>query len=512
MRAASPLSRRTLLGAGAALAATGPAAAAPSPVRLRADGGERQLPSRLLGFNTPANNVIPFEDPAFAAPVKALGPHYLRFPGGTVANYYDWRTGQLNIQPGGPGREVRNLFARVAEASRSNHPQGVRWDQFHGFAEAVDADVIMLPNIETSSPQNEAARFADMASKGSVPRRIELGNEFYLALLMDPDTLKVFPDFPSSMARMKAHLDAIRPHLRKDALVAVQAASSRFHHPASRPPDDPRTIREQRWDDQLKPEPWFDAVTVHLYPTASGVVSLEAARDMAGNLDRIYPAMIARADDGFERTLSDTAGRMPGKEIWLTEWGGYDGNATFGGIRMSFTGAWLHQVTRAMLAQLRRREVTVSNYHALFVRGDMGSAFRRGPDGGYLRVNASNVLDWFFHAARGPDAHYQRIAAEGSERIVAHGNIPGEGFRDVEAALFRKGRARTLIAQNAWSAPRELDLGRLAGAAPLSAEVIATPDLMASLQDASPEPRPLAAAGGKLVAPAYSIVKATWTA
>ncbi len=506
------LSRRGVLGAAAAAVAA-PAAAASSTVRLRAAGPERQLPSRILGFNTPANNVIPYEDPAFAAPVKALGPHLLRFPGGTVANYYNWRTGQLDIHPAGPGREVRNLFARVAETSKSNHPKGVFWDDFHRFAEAVDAEVVMLPNIETSSPQNEAARFADMAAKGTTPQRIELGNEFYLALLMDPDTLKVFPDFPTSMARMKAHLDAIRPHLRRDAKVAVQSASARFHHPASRPPDDPRTIREQHWDDQLRPEGWFDAVTVHLYPSASGVVGVEAVRDMAGNLGLIYPAMIARADDGYERTLADTAARMPGKEIWLTEWGGYDRNATFGDVRMEFTGAWLHQITRALLAQLRRREVTVSNYHALFVRGDMGSTFRRDGKGGYARVNASNVLDWFFHATRGPDAHYQRLAAEGSNRIVARGNIPGEGLRDVEAALFRRGRARTLLVHNAWDTAREIDLRDLVGTAPpIAAEAIETPDLMASLQQASPEPKALTAAGLKVTAPPYSLVRVTWSA
>jgi hypothetical protein len=512
MSATSPLTRRAVLAAGVAAAASSPAVAA-SPVRLMALGAERALPDRLLGFNTPANNLIPFEDPTFAPAVKALGPALMRFPGGTVSNYYNWRTGQLDIARGTDAQNVRNLFVQVAENSRKIHSKGVFWDDFQRFAAAAGAECVVLPNLETSSIDNEVARFADMMTKGTSPSLVELGNEFNHALLMDPDTLKIFPDPPTSMARMKAYRDALRPHLRKDVKIAAQAASSYLHHPPSSPPDDARTRREAQWDALLKPEPWFDAVTVHLYPSASRVVSLDAARALPATLGRIYPAMIARADEGFDRSISDTVSRVPGKEVWLTEWGGYDSAATFQGLKMSFTGMWLHQITRAMLAALRHRQVTVSNYHALFVRGDMGSVFRRDADGRYVPVNAAGVLSWFFHAARGPDAHYQRLSAAGSTRIVADGTIPGEGFRDIDAALFRQGRRRTLFVHNAGTAPREVDISGLVGAQPpLAAETVETPDLLASLQDTAPKPHTAALDGRTLSAPAVSLTRMTWSA
>ena len=105
-------------------------------------GAERALPDRLLGFNTPANNLIPFEDPAFAPAVKALGPALMRFPGGTVSNYYNWRTGQLDIARGTDAQVVRNLFRQVAENSLKIHPKGVFWDDFHRFAEAAGAECV----------------------------------------------------------------------------------------------------------------------------------------------------------------------------------------------------------------------------------------------------------------------------------------------------------------------------------------------------------------------------------
>jgi hypothetical protein len=506
-------SRRAVVAGALATTAAGAACAQARRVRLKREGAERQLPDRLLGFNTPANNVIPFEDPAFAPAVKALGPSLMRFPGGTVSNYYNWRTGQLGIARGTDAQVVRNLFVRVAENSKSIHPKGVFWDDFHRFATAAGAECVVLPNIETSSLENEAARFADMVAKGNSPERVELGNEFNHALLMDPDTLKIFPDPPTSMARMKAYRDAIHPHLRKDVKIAAQAASTFLHHPPGRPADDPRSRREEEWDRLLKPEPWFDAVTVHLYPSASRVVSLEAAKQLPATVDLIYPAMVARADEGFDRTLNDTAARVPGKEIWLTEWGGYDGAATFQGLNMSFSGMWLHQITRAMLAQLRHREVTVSNYHALFVRGDMGSVFRKTAAGEYVTVNSADVLAWFFRAARGPDAHYQRLTAEGSERIVAQGNIANEGFRDVDACLLRQGKRRTVIVHNAWKDAREIDLSPLMRAkTPIVAECVETPDLMASLQETGPAHGRLTLADRLVTVPPYSVSRIAWEA
>jgi hypothetical protein len=314
------------------------------------------------------------------------------------------------------------------------------------------------------------------------------------------------------MARTKQYLDAIRPHLRKDAKVSVQAASTRLHHPHHA--DTPRSVHERKWDDALRPEPWFDAVTSHLYPTLSRSAGVEATKHVSERVDQIYPAMIARADEGYERSLADTAASMPGKEIWVTEWGGFEPENTFSGTKVLFDGMWLHQVVRSMLAQLRRPEVTVSNYHALFARGDLTSIFRPtdGPER-FAPVNAASELSWFFAASRGPDAHYQRVLVEGARRISASGTLAGEGFRDTEAAFFRQGRRRTLFVHNAWNTIRTVDLsGLLAPNVPRQAEIIQTPDLLVHYHDSAPQPQSLSVDGVVLQSPAYSLTRITWSA
>lgn len=483
-------------------------------LRLRPEGAERPLRNRMHGFNSPANYAVPIEDPDFVPAVRRIGPHYLRFPGGTVANYYNWRTGQLDVaRTQNPSIYRKFLVDFAVPSSRRLHPDGVLYDDFHAMATATGAGIIFLPNLETSSVENETARLADMHSKGLVPRHIELGNEFHHGLLGDPETMRIFPDYRTTLKIQKTYLDALRRYLRTDALIAVQAANSRLHHPDARPPDNPRAVMEREWDDQLRPEPWFDAVTTHLYPGLSRSAGIEMLKDIPGNADRIYRAMIARADEGFERSLGFTASRMPGKEIWVTEWGGFEIENTFSQAGVHFTGLWFHQVTRGLLAMHRRPEVTVTNYHALFVRGDLSSVLRATDTREkYAHINSATLLNWFFEATRGPNAHYQRVLVDGSRRMTAEGTVAGEGFRDVEAALFRQYRKRTLLVHNAWSAPRTLDLSTVVGAeTPLSAEALETPELLASLHRAAPQPRPLPSRP-TLIAPPYSLVRVTWTA
>ncbi len=505
-------SRRMVLAAGAAAVAA-PAFAQGAALRIRPEGAERQLPSRMHGFNSPANYAIPVEDPDLIPAVRDIAPHYLRFPGGTVANYYNWRTGQLDVaDTPNPSIYRAYLVKTAVPNSRRLHPNGVMYGDFHTMASLMGADIIFLPNIETSSVENETARLADMHAKGLVPQHIELGNEFHHRLLYDEETTRIFPDYGATLARQKQYLDAIRPYLQPDAKIAVQSANSRLHHPEWREPDDQRAVSEREWDSHLRPEPWFDAVTTHLYPGLSRSAGMEALKDIPGHAEQIFPAMVARADEGFDRSIAFTASKMPGKEIWVSEWGGFEIENTFAGAGVEFSGLWLHQVTRGLMAMMRRPEVTVSNYHALFVRGDLSSVLREtdGPEK-YRPVNCAGVLHWFFEATRGPDSHYQRVLVDGSARIPAHGTVEREGFRDVEAALMRQNRKRTLFVHNAWKTPRTVDLSALVGPdVPLRAEAVETPDLLKSLHHGAPEPREIAARPA-LVAPPYSLTRVTWS-
>lgn len=481
-------------------------------LELKPKGAERSLPERLFGFNSPVTYRVPHEDPMMIPAAKKLEPAFLRFPGGTVANYFDWRTGQLKVPRVEEGASVYRKFLIQAEPwTRQLHPNGVTMERFTRIAKEVDAEVVFVPNLESSTLEEQAAWFADMESKGVVPRLIEMGNEFYLALLGDKETKRIFPDWATTLRITKDYLDAFRSHLPQDARIAVQAAASRLHS-LEDPGEESWHHRAWLWDDALSSEPWFDAVTAHLYPDISAVPGPDALAGLPGNMDKVYPALVARADEGLERALDFIRQKLPDKEIWITEWGPLAAGALFQGKRVVFTAMWLHMVARGCLSLLKVPLVTIVLYHALFFDGSLMAVFGPDPSGqGYVPTGPAGLLHWF-HEAANRGATYQQIEVEGAKRIVAQGTIPNEGFHDVEAALFQKKGSATLIAHNASSSGKRVGLSSLMeGKAPDKVEVIETPDLAEEYSTGVPPVREIEA-GSTLEMPAYSILRAVWRA
>jgi hypothetical protein len=116
-----------------------------------------------------------------------------------------------------------------------------------------------------------------LSRRESVPGHVELGNEFWVAMGRDPDVLRHWPDEPTSMRVMQRYLTAFRAYLPKGAKVAVQATVPLFYGESSS--HGPMIERLRRWNDNLQAEPWFDAVTIHLYPRLNEVVGRGAAED-----------------------------------------------------------------------------------------------------------------------------------------------------------------------------------------------------------------------------------------
>jgi hypothetical protein len=494
--------------AGRVLADAGPV----QTIRLSPEAAERALPARFWGYNSPGT-YIPYEMPSYVPAVKALGPHFLRFPGGTVGNYYNWHTGFMEVPDAGDAGGVyrKLMVSKGVPAVRKAHPEGVWVEDWQKIANAVDADMVIEANLETSTPEEQAAWFADMKSKGVPANHVEMGTEFFLAMGDDMGRKK-FPNPEYTTHLTKQFVDAIRPQLPADAKVAVQSSAAAFE--MTKAPGPNAGITAQRiwdWDQALKSEPWFDAVTIHFYPSETGSAGLDRVKKLPDGLTDVFDAMLGRADGGFDRGISDVAQRAPGKEIWMTEYGGFDPAQTFYHLPIHFSGLWLHQITREMLTMMRHPQLTVSGYHALECDGTMMSTFAKDGDG-LKPINAAAVQSWFFHASRGPGCTWQRMTIDGAKQIVANGKIPGETYWDVDAGMFRRGSEHTLFIHNASKTPRRIDLSSIMSPrTATSAETIATPDLLVNLELGTPVPQQIATTPS-LEVPAYSITKVTWSA
>ena len=474
------------------------------PLALASTGPPRALPTHLIGAS-----VSPFfehllNDPQKIALTRQMHLGFVRFPGGSDANYYHWRTGLFSIEVFPNSSNYTRFWGKVMPNIRRGHPDGISLEQYRKFTAAIGAQVVLVPNLETSSVAAQRAWFQRLRQDGSLPTHIEMGNEFWVAMGNDSNVIKKWPDEPTTMRTTWQYLEALRPYFLPGSKVAIQSAGSSFSIPGS--PRMPFGRRLKEWDEHLKPEPWFDAVTLHLYPHLKQVLG-RAAPTAPEELK--FRAMMARVDGGVERVLRDTERRLPGKEIWITEWNPRGVDHTQAD---PFTAAEnMHLVTKMTLAYLRHPAVTMSLFFMLsYSVKSHNKIFLPGNEGTYLPTPTAVVLRWFNEAANGGSS-YQGYLEPAGRRISGSG-LWAEDFVPIEAALFRAGDHATLIVQNATPEPRSLDLTQVAGGAPLvSSESLATPDLY-DRDRAAVSQQQTGQSSGPLLIPAYSVCRLIFAA
>lgn len=411
-------------------------------------GQPRLLPNNILGASVESLIEHILDDPQKIAAIQQTAPGVIRFPGGSQSNYYNWQTGLLDFNPMPNSSSYYKFWAGVAPKIARAFPTGIHMEQYQPFATQIGADVILVPNLETSSVSQQTAWFTQLAADHSLPGNIELGNEFYIAMANDPNVIRKWTDEPTSLAVMKQYEDALRPILGQGAKFAIQSAGSHFYIL----PNTSSSFQQRllTWDNSLAPADWFQAVTVHLYPDPGLMIK------QAGNpgSDQLFELFMGRADAGVDRELNDLTARLPGKEIWITEWSPRGGNFadTFGDPDMVPPQMNAQLVARETLAFLRHPEVTRSLYFTL--NADSKSVFRAyvsDVNGNYLPLPVAVVLQWFDEAAN-KGSTFQRVMEANSQPVIGLG-VFSESYQPVEGGFFTSASGTTLILQNASSRP-----------------------------------------------------------
>ncbi len=475
---------------------------------LQAVGPPRPLHGPILGASTTALFEHLLDDPAKLAALKAMAIGLDRFPGGSDANFYNWRSGLIDIQARADSSSYVRFWARAAANIARGMPSGVTLEQYDAFSRAIGAQVILVPNLESSSVAEQVAWFKRLAGEGIVPQRIELGNEFWVAMGNDPASLARWPDAPTSMRIMQHYLDAVKPYLPAHAKVAVQAAAGAVDVRGGR-----FGQRLRQWDADLRPEPWFDAVTVHLYPRLRDVLGDPQAGvtpPTATNALARLQAMLARVDDGVERLLHDLERRLPGKEVWITEWNARGANPAVqrGGAEPLSPAMEMLTTTRMALVHLRHPAVTASLFFMLSFRPrDPHAMFLPDGQGGYAPVPAAAALRWMNAAANGSGS-FQRLVQQ-SGQPVPGGGVEAESYFPIEGGRFDAPKQTTVLVQNASSASWSFDPAALVhGRQPTRVDTLATPDLVQL------EPRAATSATQDptrpITLPPYSLTRIVW--
>jgi hypothetical protein len=446
--------------------AVGPMARAADlkPMTLVNEGPARQLPQRILGASAGIFVEHVLDTPQTIAAYKAVQPAVVRFPGGSYANFYNWRSGQIEIAAHPNSSDYVKFWSNLASMVKRSFPQGIHLDDFMPFARETGADVTLVVNLETSSVEEQVAWFKTLAEKGILPKTIELGNEFWAAMAGDRDSLKRWPDVKTSMETMHRYERALRPYVGPGGKFAVQASLASFV--SERGGSGALVKRLWDWNDGLKPEDWFEAVTTHLYPGGTYLMKYPEAKTHEG----FFRLMLGRVDSGTERHLDELAQQLPGKEIWVTEWNPQGGNFKDHLPDLLTPDVRMHLATRMNLAILRQPAVTQSLYFMLHSSSDHGRSHIVSADGKLEPLPAIQALTWLNMAANG-GASFQRVVEAGGALIDGL-KSRGDHYRSVEGAWFRSSQSATLILHNASDVPRRLTLASLNPQPPTLAEAV----------------------------------------
>lgn len=315
------------------------------------EGQSYALHPDILGVNTGWTfREAVDKDPGFSALLKQASPGILRFPGGTVANYY---------HPDAPGYgfkedEILPMKALHPLFVASQDMNENILEPFIRMCLASGARATFCANLLTGTPEEALTVIRRIKAAGVPLDGVELGNEFNLMMYRDE-----FPNADGYIQQAKMFALAIKQEFPELPVGVIMGDEVYL-----------RNIRTQRgnfqhtWSTKLAAENFFDAVVVHYYPkcTKCGSPYLEEFFQNSWSVIAPYKTHYLDSLAVYANTF------FPGKKVWITEWNTGDWN-TFDNtyLQAAFTGQFLMKLAEG---NIRHENIfQIVNYHFL------------GPDG-----------------------------------------------------------------------------------------------------------------------------------
>jgi hypothetical protein len=303
---------------------------ASTTVKVTATGPARMVTPTLLGLNGVNTTGPQWDNSAFDSVLKKFAPGVIRYPGGTVANYWSWPDGwfQPGEWPGEPAKAVKDtlpVFGTGLAAAGATPLFDLNTVTING---AIGSDA---ENTTMLDQQLQALRSA--AGDGLPVKMVELGNELYQSGYISTgpdgqDYAKRFPSAADYATQMNAWISAL--HSTFPGVKVAAVATDANDVPGIAP-------RRSTWNATMLPLlKGEDAVTIHdnlrVYDASSSPATVLA-----------YPYLHFQKLKAHELALFQSD-QLP---VWVTEFNLAD--QTPGHV---FQGTWLHGLFVAAQALL----------------------------------------------------------------------------------------------------------------------------------------------------------------
>jgi len=332
----------------------------------------RPLGSEFMCFNINTLIVENLSETGFLNASKTLKPGVLRIPGGTVANYWDWKRGGLITQWDNlPSIPNQFKLPRVAAYKTADVAQ------YLDLFKATGAKGMLVLNMLTSDLPDQLDYIREAISVGLPIEYIELGNELYEG---KKNYVHQYPTPASYAETAKEWALAIKKEF-PDLKVSVIGANPRIVN---------RKIKDKQrltaWNpiniDVVLPE--VDAMTFHEYqrgrvrPSSRYSGGYFGSNSHGGNEQNVisdsqYAGVFKGQQTQSKTLLGSLMESYPeGKNIWITEF-----NMLPDQQPSYVTGRWVHGLYVASMtgAFLETPEINIVCNHVLIGNSDFGAIY-----------------------------------------------------------------------------------------------------------------------------------------
>lgn len=285
------------------------------------------------------------KDSGFVQLLRAAHPSSLRFPGGTVANYYHpnlpvygYKSGEIIPSLGG----LYNIQKKRSENILYN---------FMRLCKLVNTKALFCANVLTGTTEETLFVIDELKKNNIEIEGVELGNEFCLMPYR-----KQFPDVNTYIEKIKTTALAIRNKYPELKLIVIAGDAVPLNDKSG------RSKFMRIWNEGLNKENFYDAYTWHTYPNC-------ASCDKENYFDNLYTKNLqSLAPQKTNAILKAKEELTPlfgtNRKLWITEWN--IGN--FGYLDNTFTQAAYASEFLLTLIDLNTKHnnyFEVSNLHSI---------------------------------------------------------------------------------------------------------------------------------------------------
>lgn len=303
----------------------------------------RPIPKAVHGANQNWFALFPITHNLIKEAINKLGFTQIRFPGGTVGNYYDW----VKFAPDWQAIETLPDVPEHVIGSRPSFEEQVvtlRPYTFYKTLEGIGKETTFMVNVYLNTPEEITSSLKRLKDNGMIIKRLEMGNEMF-----NPRYDLTVGEYLNRAYQINQAAKQMFPGVKIGVVVDHDIWNNGSQY---------------NWD--LPDRGWYDAVIVH--PLFGSRKELW----QSGQRQEFIEWVTQGRGQHFQNFVARVKERYPKKELWLTEWNMVEKNE-----EVFFTNTYTHAyyVYDFLLQALKEPIITVANNQPMFGKGIHESIF-----------------------------------------------------------------------------------------------------------------------------------------